>query len=99
MLVPSTFTGWYRKTMMKAEIASEMMRSRTQTESTGIVRDGTGGRDLSVRVRNSAGLACSGMLSFIIRLRRARLQGVARILRLRDGYRRATAAAPQFELQ
>src|SRR5579864_6290809 len=31
MLVPSTFTGWYRKMMMKAEIASEMMRSRTQT--------------------------------------------------------------------
>ena len=31
MLVPSTFTGWYRKMMMKAEIASEMIRSRTQT--------------------------------------------------------------------
>src|ERR1700726_4093626 len=31
MLVPSTFTGWYRKMMMKAEIAREMMRSRTQT--------------------------------------------------------------------
>ena len=31
MLVPSTFTGWYRKIMMKAEIASEMIRSRTQT--------------------------------------------------------------------
>ena len=30
MLVPSTLTGWYRKTMMKAEMASEMIRSRTQ---------------------------------------------------------------------
>ena len=44
MLVPSTFTGWYRKIMMKAEIASEMIRSRSQTESTGKVarRDGRG---------------------------------------------------------
>src|ERR1700686_1390309 len=31
MLVPSTFTGWYRKMMMNAEIARKMMRSRTQT--------------------------------------------------------------------
>src|SRR5436309_2047173 len=30
MLVPSTFTGWYRKMMMKAEIASEINRSRSQ---------------------------------------------------------------------
>src|SRR4051812_31517206 len=35
MLVPSTFTGWYKKMMMKAEIAREMMRSLTQTPSTG----------------------------------------------------------------
>ena len=39
MLVPSTFTGWYRKMMMKQEIASEMIRSRSQTDRT-IARDG-----------------------------------------------------------
>lgn len=38
MLVPSTFTGWYRKMMMKAEISSEMMRSRSQTEMRGTPR-------------------------------------------------------------
>src|SRR5437588_11733459 len=38
MLVPSTFTGWYRKMMMKAEIANEMTRSRNQTASTGTPR-------------------------------------------------------------
>ncbi len=37
MLVPSTFTGWYRKMMMNAEIASEMTRSRTQTPKDGAV--------------------------------------------------------------
>src|SRR5437016_4429514 len=44
MLVPSTFTGWYRKMMMNAEIASEMMRSRSHTASTGVLRlrDGPG---------------------------------------------------------
>src|SRR5579863_443065 len=41
MLVPSTFTGWYKKTMMKQEIASEMIRSRSHTDST-IAREGTG---------------------------------------------------------
>src|ERR1700730_17129876 len=46
MLVPSTFTGWYRKMMMKAEIAREMTRSRTQTpipapRRTGVVVTGT----------------------------------------------------------
>jgi len=30
MLVPSTFTGWYRKMMKNAETASEMNTSRTQ---------------------------------------------------------------------
>jgi len=35
MLVPSTLTGWYKKIMMNAEIASEMTRSRSQTEKTG----------------------------------------------------------------
>ena len=38
MLVPSTFTGWYRKMMMNAEIASEMIKSRSQTESIGQAR-------------------------------------------------------------
>src|SRR4249919_3705057 len=38
MLVPSTFTGWYRKTMMKAEMAREITRSRNQTASTGVLR-------------------------------------------------------------
>src|SRR5579864_6096849 len=44
MLVPSTFTGWYRKMIMNAEIASEMMRSRSHTASTGVLRlrDGPG---------------------------------------------------------
>jgi len=40
MLVPSTFTGWYKKMMMKAEIASEMIRSRTQTPSPLVIRGG-----------------------------------------------------------
>lgn len=35
MLVPSTFTGWYRKMMMKAEMARETSRSRAQTAITG----------------------------------------------------------------
>src|ERR1700691_77073 len=35
MLVPSTFTGWYRKIMMNAEIASETSRSRAQIATTG----------------------------------------------------------------
>jgi len=39
MLVPSTFTGWYKKMMMKQEMASEMIRSRNQTDST-MVREG-----------------------------------------------------------
>jgi len=39
MLVPSTFTGWYRKMMIKAEIVSEMMRSRNHTENMGTVRE------------------------------------------------------------
>src|SRR5580765_7876312 len=38
MLVPSTFTGWYRKTMMNAEMAREITRSRNQTASTGVLR-------------------------------------------------------------
>jgi hypothetical protein len=38
MLVPSTFTGWYRKMMMKAEIASEITKSRSHTASTGTLR-------------------------------------------------------------
>src|SRR5437016_10209884 len=43
MLVPSTFTGWYRKMMMKAEIASDMNRSRNQTARIGNVRTELGG--------------------------------------------------------
>ena len=39
MLVPSTLTGWYRKMMMKQEMASEMIKSRNQTDST-IAREG-----------------------------------------------------------
>src|ERR1700679_3041764 len=35
MLVPSTFTGWYRKIIMNAEIASETSRSRAQIATTG----------------------------------------------------------------
>src|ERR1700739_2610615 len=31
MLVPSTFTGWYRKMMMNADMAREMIRSRSHT--------------------------------------------------------------------
>ena len=49
MLVPSTFTGWYRKIMMNAEMASEMIKSRSQTESTGKVRDEAGAAVLSGR--------------------------------------------------
>jgi len=33
MLVPSTFTGWYKKMMMNAEMAREMTRSRSQHPS------------------------------------------------------------------
>jgi hypothetical protein len=40
MLVPSTFTGWYKKIMMKAEIANEMTRSRSHTAKTGTLRAG-----------------------------------------------------------
>ena len=40
MLVPSTFTGWYKKMMMKAEMASETSRSRAQTAITGSGRGG-----------------------------------------------------------
>ena len=45
MLVPSTFTGWYRKMMMKAEMAREMMRSRSQTPNPELTRsaDAAGG--------------------------------------------------------
>jgi hypothetical protein len=43
MLVPSTFTGWYRKIMMKAEMASETKRSRAQTATTGRERAFWGG--------------------------------------------------------
>src|SRR5437660_5168618 len=32
MLVPSTLTGWYRNTMMNAEIPREMIRSRTHAD-------------------------------------------------------------------
>ena len=35
MLVPSTFTGWYKKIMIKAEIAREMIKSRSQTDRIG----------------------------------------------------------------
>src|SRR5450755_3213721 len=62
MLVPSTFTGWYRKIIMNAEIASEMKRSRSQTESTGKVRGGAGAGVFSWRGRESAGRGCSGIL-------------------------------------
>ena len=67
MLVPSTFTGWYRKIMMKAEIASETTRSRNHTESTGKVRGATGAAPLPGRVRDSSGRPWSGMLIMIIR--------------------------------
>src|SRR5580700_6068604 len=40
MLVPSTFTGWYRKIMMNAEIAREMTRSRSQTPKPELKRTG-----------------------------------------------------------
>ena len=43
MLVPSTFTGWYKKMMMKAEMAREMTRSRSQTPRPLLNRAGDGG--------------------------------------------------------
>jgi hypothetical protein len=47
---------------MNAEMASEMNRSRSHTDSTGKVRDGTGAELLSWRERESAERVCSGML-------------------------------------
>src|SRR5690242_19400530 len=35
MLVPSTFTGWYRKMIIKADMPREITRSRTQLVITG----------------------------------------------------------------
>jgi len=43
MLVPSTFTGWYKKMMMNAEMAREMTRSRSQTPKLLLNRGGEGG--------------------------------------------------------
>src|ERR1700747_788760 len=40
MLVPSTFTGWYRKIMMNAEIAKAMIRSRSHTPTPQLARTG-----------------------------------------------------------
>src|ERR1700745_1902858 len=40
MLVPSTFTGWYRKTMVNARIPREVIRSRSHTANTGAARTG-----------------------------------------------------------
>src|SRR6476646_2405810 len=51
--------------MMNAEIANEMIRSRSHTESMGSVLGGT--EVYSLRGRNSAGLACSCMVLVIIR--------------------------------
>src|ERR1700737_3198487 len=36
MLVPSTFTGWYRKMIIKAEIPREIDKSRSQIDTTGL---------------------------------------------------------------
>src|SRR6202011_2105838 len=61
MLVPSTFTGWYRKMMMKQEIASEMIRSRSQTDNT-MAREGAGGIGLpSWTALDSVRSACPGI--------------------------------------
>src|SRR5437870_8912345 len=69
MLVPSTLTGWYKKIMMNAEIASDMTRSRSQTEKTGKPRGGTGEGLLTWAVGELVGLASSVMLPLIIRIR------------------------------
>src|SRR6185312_12898584 len=50
MLVPSTFTGWYKNTMTNAEIASEMTRSR--------IHD-----DKRFERRPPLGAGCSGAIS------------------------------------
>jgi len=42
MLVPSTFTGWYRKMMKNAETASEMITSRSQPVRSVFARRGFG---------------------------------------------------------
>ena len=41
MLVPSTFTGWYRKMMKNAETTSEIRMSRTHPETQVGLTDGT----------------------------------------------------------
>src|SRR5512135_1717656 len=63
MLVPSTFTGWYRKMMMKAEMASEITRSRTHAESKGRPQVGGGGRAVQV-----LGLSWHEQISILLRI-------------------------------
>src|SRR5438445_10900193 len=64
MLVPSTFTGWYRKMMMKPEIPSDKIKSLNQTMSNGNARDGAFAVGATV---GTVGI-CSCMLIPIIRL-------------------------------
>src|ERR1700676_1808679 len=61
MLVPSTFTGWYRKMMMKAEIAREITRSRTQTPIPVPRRAGTIGRGSAAAI--AQGVVASAALT------------------------------------
>ena len=51
MLVPSSFTGWYRNTMMNAEIPREISRSRTQADTKVAVRRGSSGLEIAVFAR------------------------------------------------
>src|SRR5450755_137879 len=55
MLVPSTFTGWYRKTMKNADTASEIRMSRTHLANTGRMRP------RAVRLSNSGVGGCVPM--------------------------------------
>src|SRR4029077_655332 len=55
ILVPSTFTGWYKKMMMNAEIAREMTRSRSHTPNPELTR--TGGATGTGAATTSAGVA------------------------------------------
>ncbi len=59
MLVPSTFTGWYKNMMIKAEIASEMIRSRTQTPSPLVIRGGAFDANSAIEPAVGAGATIS----------------------------------------
>src|SRR5665811_21361 len=92
MLVPSTFTGWYRKMMIKAEIASEIIRSRIHTPIPVGTRTGGGvpsvdgtpadGVDDAVSPTELGSENVPGMLSYCIQ---DRLHGSGLISRRRLG--------------